>query len=191
MRLVFFGDSFSYGQGYPDCKLNSYDDVKAPSQFGWCPQVADILSCEYLNNSYPASSNQQILHDLRKYSRQPDDFIVIQWSYADRDMILNPKGITQIIPNFTGKLFERYYQVHSDHDMNYRSDLAIEHAALLLRDHKHLMLSNNRFYRPVDSLITGFEMDHCMDAWEDGHPGPMTNIEWAALVANMIKEKGP
>lgn len=191
MRLVFFGDSFTYGQGYPDCRPKRYDEVLGPSQYGWAAQAASLLGCMYTNLSYPASSNQQILYDLKQFDIKRDDFIVIQWSYADRDMILNTKGITQIIPNFTGKLFERYYQVHSDYDMNYRSDLAIEHAALLLRDHKHLMLSNNRFYRPVDSLITGFEMDHCIDAWEDGHPGPMTNIEWAALVANMIKEKGP
>lgn len=191
MRLVFFGDSFTYGQGYPDCKPKVYADVVGHSQFNWCSQTAEALSAVYVNKSYPASSNQQILHALRQFDRQPDDYIVIQWSYADRDMILEHNGLTQITPWFKGKVFERYYKLHNDYDMNYRSDLAIEHASLLLKGTSHLMLANNKYKRTIDNLFAGFEMDHCIDTWDDGHPGPNTNSIWAALVADLIKRGGP
>lgn len=190
MRLIFFGDSFTYGQGYPDCRPKAWDELDAPSNLNWVVQVSTILGYEYVNKSLPAISNQEILKTLREYDRRSDDFVVIQWSYADRDMLLSTNNIERITPWFTGKVYEKYYKLHSDYDMNYRSDLVIEHADLMLRDTPHLMLANNRYGRLIDKTIVSFEMDYCVDRWPDGHPGEETNRRWAALVADMIKERG-
>lgn len=190
MRLIFFGDSFTFGWGAPDCSANLDTMEFTPSPTAWPAQVAALLGCDYINTSSPGASNQEILYNLRKFDRQPDDFIVIQWSYDDRDMLVHSKGFDKIHPILVGKLYERYYKLHSDADMRYRSDLTIEHADLLLRGTRHLMLANNWYNRPIDRLIEDIEMDHCVDRWPDEHPGPETNRIWAALVADMIKRKG-
>jgi len=191
MRLVFFGDSFTFGWGAPDYQAD-WDKMEfVPSPTAWPAQIAELLNCDYINLSCPGGSNQEILYCLRKFNRQADDFIVIQWSYDDRDFLVNAKGYDKVHPLINSKLNDRYYKVHSDHDMRYRSDLTIEYADLMLRGTPHLMLANNWYKRPIDRLIEDIEMDHCVDHWPDKHPGPETNRIWAALVAKMIKEKGP
>lgn len=190
MRLVFFGDSFTFGWGAPDCHADFDNDVLIASPTAWPAQVAELLGCDYINMACPGGSNQEIFYHLRRYARQNDDFIVVQWSYDDRDFLLSERGIEKINPYITTKTVEQYYRLHCERDMQYRSDLIIEHAALLLSTSNHLMLANNWYNRDIDIYISGIEMDHCSDAWPDGHPGPETNKVWAALVAAMIKEGG-
>ena len=190
MRLVYFGDSFTFGQGYPDCQHTCWEDIGDHSHENWAAQTAELLNVTYVNKAYPGLSNQEMFYMMRAFDFEPDDFIVVQWSYDDRDMLLNRTGIERVSPWMGNKISERYLKVHSDVDMAYRSDLVIEHCALWLKQ-PYLMLSNNKFNRAIDGLIRDHMMRHCIDRWADNHPGPETNKAWAALVAEWIKERGP
>ncbi len=189
MRLIFFGDSFTFGQGFPDCKPKSWEDVKEPSQLGWVPQVARALNCMYVNMGYPGASNQEIFYKIRTFNLQPDDMIIVQWSYPDRDAIIDGDEITRIGYWKKDQISYRYYRTHSDYDVVRRSSMIIEHAALWLQYHDipHIMFANNPYDNEVQALFTDCEMSHCVDSLPCGHPGYETNRAWAEKVVEYIK----
>ena len=187
MRLIFFGDSFTFGQGYPDCQMES--EFPKHSRSNWPTIVAEELGVEYVNTSYFGSSNQEIFYKIRTFQIQPDDFFVIQWSYPDRDAIIS-KGTVQRIGYWKDdKINLQYFKAHTEQDTYRRGCMTIEHAALWLTYHKHdyIMLADNAYDSDVNLLILDNEMAHCVDQWPCKHPGHETNKIWAGRVLTHIK----
>lgn len=187
MRLVFFGDSFTFGQGYPDCKVEP--DIPSHSLSNWPTMVVKEFGVEYVNASYPGSSNQEIFYRIRTHKIEPDDFLVIQWSYPDRDAIISKGDIHRIGYWKNDKINYRYFRTHTEHDTYRRGCMTIEHAALWLTYHKHnhIMLADNAYESDVNQLILDNEMAHCVDQWPCKHPGHETNKIWAGRVITHIK----
>lgn len=90
-RLITFGCSYTYGTGLPDCKnwmFNKLHNFK-PSKMGWASLLADKLDLELVNESFPGSSNTEIMYNILKYDYHKDDTVVIMWTHYVRDMLFN------------------------------------------------------------------------------------------------------
>lgn len=74
-RLITFGCSYAYGTGLPDCNnwmFNKLHNLK-PSKMGWASLLAKKLKVDCVNESFPGSSNTEILYNVLKFNYQPDD----------------------------------------------------------------------------------------------------------------------
>lgn len=198
MNIVFFGDSITFGYGLPDCLVDppewniNWENIK-PSKFGWASIISKKFNVNHINMSYPGSSNMQIHWAVRNYKKfNLNDLIIVQWSYSDRDYILNDNFL-QIGPWTNSDQSNSYYLTHDDIDMCRRSILTIEHTALWLSHHnlKWLFFCNNRLLIPshIDSIIVEYFNDYRIDAGIDGiHPGIESHKKWASVVESYIND---
>ena len=90
-RLITFGCSYTYGTGLPDCKNWMFDKLHnlKPSEMGWASLLADKLDLELINESFPGSSNTEIMYNVLKHKYKQDDVVVIMWTHYVRDMLFN------------------------------------------------------------------------------------------------------
>jgi hypothetical protein len=85
-RLIASGCSLTYGHGLPDCvsKQNIKHAGKKPSELAWPSLVAEKLNRNCVNLSRPGASNKQIWHSLLNFDYQPDDIVIVYWSFIHR-----------------------------------------------------------------------------------------------------------
>ena len=76
-RLVVFGCSNTYGQGLLD-----------PKKQVWGALLANLLKREFVNNGKPGASNKYIAHAINEFVFEPDDLVIIAWSYLNRSCLL-------------------------------------------------------------------------------------------------------
>ena len=186
-RLVFFGDSNTYGWGLD---LAWDKEYLGPNPNGWAALLCNRRGLPGENYSTPGASNLEILWRLRMSELQPSDHVVVQWSFWTRDCILD-NAITQIRAESHGS--HDYFKVHCDIDMQRRSALSIEHGHLLLTNRRipHTFLMND----PADAidcgvahLIAGYYNSVYTDWAEDGiHAGYQSNVDWACQVDKLIE----
>ena len=90
-RLITFGCSYAYGTGLPDCNNWMFDKLHnlKPSKLGWSSLLADKMKVECVNESFPGSSNTEILYNVLKFDYKSDDTVVIMWTHFVRDMLFN------------------------------------------------------------------------------------------------------
>jgi hypothetical protein len=191
-RLVFFGDSFTYGHGLDDCLLDIDNQPGPnPSKLGWAAQLSESLGLPNLNRSVPGSSNQHMFLTMRMTELSKDDIVIVQWTYDQRDIIMEDDSSVLHVGNWINHpKVNGYIQVHGNLDMNRRTLLTIEHAALWLsyRGIKWMFLSNWDI-NGVGDLITDNEgrvwTMSGKDLAKDGnHPGLIANSAWAKVVEN-------
>jgi len=140
-RLIVFGCSYAYGTGLPDCENWLFDTIHnlKPSELGWPKLLSTKLNCVLINESFPGSSNTEILYTLLKFKLQKDDKVVIMWTHYARDMLFNyphkfaffrdrlgPWGKTHQERKWAEYLNEKDYAM--------KSWLNIHHADLYLRN---------------------------------------------------------
>ena len=200
-KIVFFGDSFTYGHGL--------DSGPGPSKLGWANLLCNMRNASGRNLSQPGSSNLEILWTMLHTEIDPDEIIIVQWSFWDRDCLLDDSNIAKIGPWIESSI--PYYKVHSNSDMIKRNWLTISHGLLWLkqRSNSYLMLGNEQHYTghrlTLNKVVTS-ESDnnilkltdkivpHCFnsqtiigDIAEDNlHPGPKSNIKWAEFVNTLL-----
>lgn len=219
-KLVFFGDSFTYGHGLSDCLDISGQSVEdgtgpKPSKFGWAHLLCNMRNASGRNLSKPGASNLQILWEMLNAEIDPDETIIVQWSFWNRDCLLDDK-LFQIA--LWHKSSEPYYKIHSNSDMIKRNYLNINHGLLWLQQkpNTYLMLGNQRCYdycpsnlwnlfnwntvskdqypeilKLTDKLIPYYFNDMpWLDMAEDNiHSGPKTNVKWANFVNHLLNSK--
>ena len=123
--------------------------VSRLSSLGWANVLCTIRNATGRNLSKPGSSNLEIMWTMLNAKIDPDEKIIVQWSFWNRDCILNNEVI-QIRPNIIQhdekKYSENYYRVHTNIDMQRRNWLIINHALLWLKQQSNyfLMLGNGR-----------------------------------------------
>jgi hypothetical protein len=90
-RLITFGCSYTYGTGLPDCKNWMFDKLHnfTPSKMGWATLLATKMKLELVNESFPGSSNTEIMYNVLKFNYNKDDLVVIMWTHYVRDMLFN------------------------------------------------------------------------------------------------------
>jgi len=190
-RLIVFGCSYAYGTGLPDCKnwmFNKLHNLK-PSKLGWASLLADKLNLELVNESFPGSSNTEIMYNVLKYDYHKDDTVVIMWTHYVRDMLFNS---AHKYPFFRDRLGpwaktqkERLWAEYlSEKDYAMKSWFHIHHADLYLQNqgvkyihypatpeelnrHKLDFIQINNYYS--DGIV------YLDKATDDMHPGVKTN----------------
>jgi len=190
-RLIVFGCSYAYGTGLPDCKnwmFNKLHNLK-PSKLGWASLLADKLNLELVNESFPGSSNTEIMYNVLKYNYHKDDTVVIMWTHYVRDMLFNS---AHKYPFFRDRLGpwaktqkERLWAEYlSEKDYAMKSWFHIHHADLYLQNqgvkyihypatpeelnrHKLDFIQINNYYS--DGIV------YLDKATDDMHPGVKTN----------------
>lgn len=139
-RLIVFGCSYAYGFALPDC----HSDSTKPSNFCWPVFIAKAMNRQLINKALPASSNKRIWYEITNFKFQPDDVVIISWSYAHRSCIIkSPWTVKNLINSHTdeedSKVF--YEHIYSWYDSVVMFRLFVDDANRLLLE-KNLVVYN-------------------------------------------------
>lgn len=173
-----------------------------PSQLGYAHLLGDRLNAtEVINCAKPGASNQYILNSILNFEFKPDDVVIIQWSFPDRDILYNEDGShTTIACWWDNETIKNYYMVHSTYDMSFRSLLCSHHAHYYLKglvsNVIHLIVTNHyfNFIQIFSELPKWYDVPlYELDlknlkidlAGDNAHPGPKSQ----QLIANYIEGK--
>jgi hypothetical protein len=174
-RLVTFGCSHTYGHGLFDCCDQDLNPGPHPSKYAWPQLVADKLGYECVNLSEPGSGNFQILITLLKTKLNPDDLVIIAFSYFIRynfytmtDKTGNGKMFkmsaakSQITTNKVIETFDDEYWEEKNYWDNW---LTIQHCELYLNS---LNIRNFSFLNlPNGALETKPDLIKLNNFWDD------------------------
>lgn len=147
-RLVAFGCSHTYGHGLKDCIKEEFRPGDKPSDFSWPKVLGKSLGLEVINKSKPGASNLEILFYILNFNFEPNDLVLILWSYSNRDMLFTTEVVGannqmhfSVYPNMIyekdNNLKNYYYRVHSDHDLLMKTYIHMHHAEIYL-EHKKI-----------------------------------------------------
>lgn len=147
-RLIAFGCSHTYGMGLEDSFIEEepFKPYISPSKYAWPNLLAEQLDRECVNLSIPGGSNLEILYSILDFKFQKSDSVVVGWTSPLRDIVVYPESTVRIAPFLVNGMFaedqvkeivpnlypgsnsvelqeinKKYFQVHSDTDMNIRS----------------------------------------------------------------------
>ena len=113
-RLIAFGDSFTFGHGLPDCQaMDGIGPGDKASKLGYVSELANNLNIkEVLNFASPGASNRFICTSILNFPEfKPDDLILIQFTYHERDYYWNEDGQSQFVGswNFDKDPYGKYF----------------------------------------------------------------------------------
>jgi hypothetical protein len=84
MKILCFGDSFTYGVGLPD-----YVEHGPNSLYAYPQLLAEQFGCCSLNLASPGASNKEIWNIILQTKLSPADIVVIMWSHPSRTCVIN------------------------------------------------------------------------------------------------------
>ena len=135
MRLVAFGCSHTYGVGLEDCWLDigGPGDLP-PSKLAWPQLMANFLNRKCINASKWGSSNREIWHRIINFNFEPDDLIVVQWTYPNRDCIIREDGGVEQLATWHDEDYVKRFLVltHDTYDKAILANTYIHHANMLV-----------------------------------------------------------
>jgi hypothetical protein len=192
-RLITFGCSYTFGHSLDDCYLGNGRPGPIASKLAWPEQLAHKLNLRCINLGQSGAGNLEILNNILNYSFQPDDVVIVQWSFKDRDTIFHPtKGCIQIGPWGDYENLKEWTKVHSAYDLKIRSKLYMHQASLYLDSltitFKFLRIEDidngPKWFNNIKFLQTNFKdvQEQFPKALDDYHPG----TECHAFIANSI-----
>lgn len=138
-RLVTFGCSHTFGHGLPDCIVDNNFPGLYPSKLAWPSLLATKLNYDLYNGAMPGMSNFAILDIIINFKLQPDDLVIVLWSYFERDMIFQKNGqrhhfrIGKSNTLFFKKIIDSWLDIHNETDIRMRSWYYMHHAHLYLK----------------------------------------------------------
>lgn len=133
-RLIAFGCSHTYGVGLSDCWDGDGVGDLPPSKFAWPQLLADMLDLECVNASNYGASNREIWWNIINFPLDKTDKIVVQWTYPNRDCIINSNGdIEQLTVWSDNDVVKKFVALtHDDYDKSIESHTYIQHANMLV-----------------------------------------------------------
>jgi len=197
-RLLTFGCSFVYGLGLPDT------DGQGPSDLSWPSILAKKLKRECVNLSFPGVGNLEILMKVLSTTYEPDDLVVVSFSYFDRyaeyeftDKNGNAKKITKETLEHKRIVLDEIFHLKNENNYWYNW-LTIQHCQLFLQSNQ---ISNISYYggllpdypvRPNMLSIPNFTDTIHMDIhdWTTSktHPGIKTHELHAEKLYKVLAE---
>ena len=193
-RLIVFGCSYAYGFGLSDCSA----DTSKPSEFSWPVFVSQATNRELINKAVPASSNKRIWHAINSFKFQPDDLVIISWSYKHRSCIIKtPWHIKNLINSHTDEIesLTYYEHIHSWYDSLIMSKLFVRDANRTLnekalcvynlftnRDNAYILKED---YNTIPLYIQEYIANY-PKASDNMHPGLEANRAFAADILDYI-----
>lgn len=194
-RLIAFGCSFTYGHGLSDCKETD-TGWTGPSKFAWPSMLANKLNYKLDNQSYPGSSNLEILYKILSFKFEPGDLVVIMWTLPLRDTQFDESGVPTIRLGPWAKAWvaKQWMKIASETDYTQRSWLYIHHADLYLKN-KNIQYFHCPAYS-YDNRPEYLNIEHVYlktlvkaDKAEDGaHPGLDSHRQTAEKIFGFINE---
>lgn len=195
-RLISFGDSFTYGHWLDD-------NDQYPSKSAWPQLLGNKLGIQVINKSIPGYSNIQILRDILTFNDfQPDDIVIVGWTYALRDYIFrkNLLGIDTSIKvspwHKDEKFIMKWAEVHNDLDLSIRAGLYMHHAESFLRT-KNIKQNHFCAYWGIFEVMPEFTitpetfinekiLPRVDKALDGDHPGPISHKQAAQRLYEIL-----
>jgi hypothetical protein len=200
-NLVTFGCSLTYGHGLQDCfEPESNGAGPYPSKFAWPQLLADTLKLNCVNLSSPGSGNTEILYKVLDHSFTQEDFVLIFWSYSERDVVFDEQGNMTRIAHFEPYPYlKEWAKIHGSYDLETRTWLCMHHAYLYLTNMGvkfSFIKINKEFPQPSwakDIIVLDIDpFQMMMNAWrqndyalDHSHPGESFHKE---LTNNLSKK---
>lgn len=203
-RLVTFGCSYTYGHGLPDCHIKPDHPGDQPSKYAWPQLLAHELKRECLNLSEPGSGNFQILMNVLRTKFEPDDLVIIGYSYFTRfkfyqmaDKVDRGYMIQQDHPAHKQVLLEDLNFEHWDKKVYWDNWLAIQHVELLLNSQgiQNFSFLSIPLKEPkpnlikLDNFISDIQVIYRDKALDDKHPGLESHRQQSLLILDKIYDK--
>lgn len=197
-NVYFFGDSYTYGYGLPDCVIfnqdeNDYNPGPTHSNLGWTTIVAANLGLTHVNLSKCGTSNMRIHYDIRTQTFEPDDIVITQWSFSPRCVILDD-SLQDVNTWIDTDVSRNFFMAHGDTDLERRSLMIVEHTELLmqLKAVRYIAFANKPFepVMHIHSKIVDYQ-DRFTTGTDPhtGHPDLASNQLWAAQITEILKQK--
>lgn len=140
-RLVAFGCSYTYGYGLPDCFIPPNSPGTDPSIYSWASIVAKGLKLSCDNKSRPGASNFEILEKILSYEYEPDDTVIVMWSFHEREMLYTDNlERVYLHTGSTQDVQSKWLSIHTDTDFRMRTWIYTYTA------HLHLESLNVKFH---------------------------------------------
>ena len=133
-RLVAFGCSHTYGVALNDCWIDvgGPGDLP-PSKLAWPNIMAKSLKLECINTSTPGSSNREIWWRIINFKFEPDDLILVQWTYPNRDCIIKQDDTIDQLAVWKEDYISKFLTLtHDNHDRAIEANTYIHHANILV-----------------------------------------------------------
>jgi hypothetical protein len=206
-RLFAFGCSYTYGHGLVDCIVGKNEAGPEPSKLVYVNLIADYLNIKEVKNcAYPGKSNKWILSALETYLDliKPDDTVILQWSFMERDCILGNEFRKNYIKSTDLGPWKKDYVSTTYYKMFY-SSYNNEKTTSWYINYADFLLKHNNITKVLHTAPPGGEdikkniickenywntclADHTIDYAQDkNHPGPKTH----QLFAKLMLEKFP
>ena len=152
MKILCFGDSFTYGVGLPD-----YVELGPNSLCAYPQLLAEQFGCSSVNLASPGASNKEIWNIVLQTRLSPADIVVIMWSHPSRTCTINTPQEDpyttekwRIPEHITGKFWTEhqtsigtwieddmshayYKHIHNEVDANISTQLYMSHIDLYLK----------------------------------------------------------
>jgi hypothetical protein len=186
--LYFFGDSFTYGHGLPDCLVDGEHAGPEPSRLAFPTLISKQTHIPHVNLAGPGTSNQHMLYKLRTSDITAGDVAIFCWSQLNRQLILREDKPIHMGPWHESAGY--YYDLHDDHALRYDNVVTLEHATLwcAAKGINQLMFSVG----PVDCSESARYMldimrNHELDMADDNkHFGMLTHMAWADVISGYV-----
>ncbi len=209
MRILCFGDSFTYGVGMPD-----YQEHGPPSLYAYPQLLAEKFKTSALNYGSPGASNKEIWNIILQTKLSPADAVVIMWSHPSRTCVINtpqqdPYTTEKwlIADRITGKFWtehqtaigtwkdtedsKAYYKhIHTEEDAEISTQLYMSHIDLYLKHigisivvHAMIPWQNIKRTHWNDLQVLRFTPT---DRTDDGHAGIESHKKFAKTLSRQI-----
>jgi hypothetical protein len=203
MTLHAYGCSLTYGQALVDCHGENSGPGPNPSKFAWPQLLADQLGIDCMNHSMPGGSNKYIIHKLTQTQIDPNDIVVIQWSYLARWVFFGDEE--QHEGPWKSPHSNFYKTVWNAEDCKFNNRILIDYAWLHLKDkgcrfvfasvekgQKAFWVDEDLEYifDDVDFRSAKFDYKSIKDfqldlALDNRHPGPQSHKKYAEYLAKL------
>ena len=216
MRLISYGCSYTFGEGLKDCWIPEGSIIDGrrgpapgprPSNYAWPKYLSNMMRCDLLNLGKGGCSNKFIWHSIMNTEFQPDDFVVILWTYFPRNCFFeHEKKWKRVIPADTENKFltrehrrlAKYYysMIHQDYDAVMENYLKINFSknyldSLGIRNYHFTLERNMKIPIPIpqwnqvqlELLKLNFDLPLAAD---NKHPGELAQKEMAHTIYDFI-----
>ena len=220
-KIITGACSVTYGHGLKDCiAKDGKNPGPQPSQYSYVSLLGKKLNQEVINLSTPGGSNERMLYELQTVNINPQDTVIILWSYFYRNAFYNQYGIANFHAYGGIEEYNKYLvNVSNDNDAQLKNLLNILYTTYYLESKGCKIMygflesfMEERLFKPYEEVfyksLFHIEKYNCLDfylfqAWgfqnegvfplagDNSHPGEMFHEFLADHIYNLFPQSSP